>query len=102
MVFRVLHRPNYSNANKPYYVWVSHFEEARDRECYGLWSGAIDQLVAGQLFKTLEPAALELSLQVLEDEHRERARRHEHWENSRGRVRYESLVLDFTRLSNTK
>ena len=83
-------RPNYSNANKPYYVCVSHLEEARDRECYGLCSGAIDELVAGQLFKALEPAALELSLQVLEDEHRERARLHEHWENQRERARYEA------------
>jgi DNA invertase Pin-like site-specific DNA recombinase len=83
-------RPNYSNANKPYYPCASHLEEARDRECYGLCSRAIDQLVAGQLFKALEPAALELSLQVLEDEHRERARLHQHWESQRERARYEA------------
>ncbi len=83
-------RPNYSNANKPYYLCASHLEEARDRECFGLCSRAIDQLVAGQVFKALEPAALELSLQVLEDEHRERARLHQHWKNQRERAQYEA------------
>jgi DNA invertase Pin-like site-specific DNA recombinase len=83
-------RPNYSNANKPYYLCASHLEKALDRTCAGLCSGAIDQLVAGQLFKALEPAALELSLQVLEDEHRERTRLHQHWEHQRERAQYET------------
>jgi hypothetical protein len=60
------------------------------RECSGLCSGGIDQLVVGQLFKALEPAALQLSLQVLEDEQRERVRLHQHWENQRERARYEA------------
>jgi DNA invertase Pin-like site-specific DNA recombinase len=83
-------RPNYSNANKPYYLCASHLEEARDRTCAGLCSKAIDQLVTGQVFKALEPASLKLSLQALEDEHRERARLHQHWDNQRERARYEA------------
>jgi DNA invertase Pin-like site-specific DNA recombinase len=83
-------RPNYSNANKPYYLCARHLEEARGRECYGLCSRAIDQLVVGQLFKALEPASLELSLQALEDEHRERARLHQRWQHQRERARYEA------------
>lgn len=83
-------RPNYSNAHKPYYLCASHVEEARPRECAGLCSGPIDRLVAGQLFKALEPASLALSLQVLEDEYRERERLHQHWEKRRERARYEA------------
>ncbi len=81
--------PNYSNA-QPYYLCTSHVEEARERKCSGLSAGGIDEMVAGQLFKVLEPAALELSLHVLEDEHRERARLHQHWEQQCERARYES------------
>lgn len=83
-------RPNYSNPSKPYYLCASHLEEARDRACFGLCAGGIDELVVGQLFKALEPAALELSLRVLEDEHRERARLHQHWEQQCERARFEA------------
>lgn len=83
-------RPNYSNINKPYYLCASHVEKAQERKCAGLCSEAIDQLVAGQFFKALEPAALELSLRALEDEHRERGRLHQHWERRRERARYEA------------
>lgn len=83
-------RPNYSNAGKPYYLCASHLEEARERKCFGLCAAGIDQLVAGQLLKALEPAALELSLQALEDEHRERARLHQHWEHQLERAEYEA------------
>jgi DNA invertase Pin-like site-specific DNA recombinase len=83
-------RPNYSNVNKPYYLCASHLEKAQERKCAGLCSRAIDQLVAGQLFKALEPAALDLSLRALEDEHRERAQLHQHWQQRRERVRYEA------------
>jgi DNA invertase Pin-like site-specific DNA recombinase len=83
-------RPNYSNANKPYYLCVSHLEEARGRECYGLCAGVVDQLVAKQVLKALEPVSLELSLQALEDEHRERARLHQLWDNRRERARFEA------------
>lgn len=83
-------RPNYSNPNKPYYLCMSHIEEARERECCGFSAGVIDHLVVGQLFKALEPAALELSMRVVEDEHQERARRHQLWEQQLERARYET------------
>jgi len=47
-------------------------------------------LIVRQLFKALEPAALELSVQAVADEHRERQRLHEHWAKRRERVRYEA------------
>ena len=83
-------RPNYSNPNTPYYLCASYVEKARETKCPGLCSGAIDPLVVGQLFKALEPAALELSMQALADEQRERARLHQHWDHQRERARQDA------------
>jgi DNA invertase Pin-like site-specific DNA recombinase len=83
-------RPNYSNPNTPYYLCASYVEKARETKCPGLCSGAIDSLVVGQLFKALEPAALELSMQALADEQRERARLHQHWDHQRERARQDA------------
>jgi DNA invertase Pin-like site-specific DNA recombinase len=78
----------YRHSRRPYYQCVRHLEEAREQECYGLSAPPIDQLVMRQLFKALEPAALELSIHALEDEERERQRLHEHWSHQRERARY--------------
>jgi DNA invertase Pin-like site-specific DNA recombinase len=78
----------YRHSRRPYYQCVRHLEEAREQECYGLSAAPIDELVIRQLFKALEPAALELSVQALEDEHRERQRLHEHWSHQRERAHY--------------
>jgi DNA invertase Pin-like site-specific DNA recombinase len=83
-------RPSYTRPKQPYYYCASHLEEARERTCFGLCSEPIDQLIVGQLFKALEPAALQLSLRALEDEHRERARLHQHWEKQCERARFEA------------
>jgi DNA invertase Pin-like site-specific DNA recombinase len=80
----------YRHSRRPYYQCVRHREEAREQECHGLCAPDIDELVVRQLFKALEPAALELSLQALEDEHRERQKLHEHWSRQRERARYEA------------
>lgn len=83
----------HTNQGKPkhaYYGCWRHREEAREQECFGLCAPALDALIVGQLFKALEPAALELSLQAVTDEHRERQRLHEHWARQCERARYEA------------
>jgi hypothetical protein len=83
----------HTNHGKPkhaYYGCWRHREQAREQECYGLCAPALDALIVRQLFKALEPAALELSMQAVVDEHRERQRLHEHWAKRRERARYEA------------
>jgi DNA invertase Pin-like site-specific DNA recombinase len=56
--------------------------------CQSLAGGALDELVAGQVLRALEPAALELSLRAVADAERERARLARHWEQRLERARH--------------
>jgi DNA invertase Pin-like site-specific DNA recombinase len=58
--------------------------------CQSLAGGALDELVAGQALRALEPAALELSLRAVADAERERARLARHWEQRRERARHDA------------
>lgn len=58
--------------------------------CQGLAAHALDQLVTQQALLALEPAALELSLQVAEDLEAERARLDDNWRQKLERVQYEA------------
>ena len=64
--------------------------ESREQVCYGLNTKVIDELVAAQVLRALEPAALELSLKAIEDIEQDRARLHRHWKQQLERARYES------------
>src|SRR5207244_11113898 len=57
--------------------------------CRGLQAGALDELVAQQLLRALEPAALELSLGAAADLQRERQRLALHWQQQLERARDE-------------
>src|SRR5262249_17474069 len=50
----------------------------------------VDDLVAEQVLRALEPAALELSCRALEDVRRDRARLDRHWRKRLERARYEA------------
>jgi DNA invertase Pin-like site-specific DNA recombinase len=58
--------------------------------CQSLAGGALDELVAGQVLRALEPAALELSLRAVADAERERARLARHWEQRLERARHDA------------
>jgi DNA invertase Pin-like site-specific DNA recombinase len=58
--------------------------------CQSLAGGALDELVAGQVLRGLEPAALELSLRAVADAERERARLARHWEQRLERARHDA------------
>jgi hypothetical protein len=58
--------------------------------CQSLAGRALDDLVAAQVLRALEPAALELSLVAADDLEQERARLHRHWQQRVERTRYEA------------
>jgi hypothetical protein len=58
--------------------------------CQCLAGGALDELVAGQVLRALEPAALELSLRAVADAERERARLARQWEQRLERARHDA------------
>jgi DNA invertase Pin-like site-specific DNA recombinase len=79
----------YKHSNRPYYVCNRDCEEVRQRFCSGLAAPAIDQLIVRQVLKALEPAVLQLSVQAVDDEQRERERLHSHWNKRLERARFE-------------
>jgi hypothetical protein len=58
--------------------------------CQSVQSNVVDQLVASQVLRALEPAALELSLKAAEELDREYQRLDEHWQKRLERAAYES------------
>lgn len=62
------------------------YGEAR---CQSLVGAVLDAWVAEQVLRALEPAALEISLQVAEDVETERQQRHRHWQQRLERAQYQ-------------
>ena len=81
---------SYQAKTRARYTCVRHLHEAKEQVCYGLKAAAIDDLVARQVLRALEPAALELSLKAVEGIEQERGRLHRHWEQQLERARYEA------------
>jgi len=81
-------RAGYRTKAKPYYECMRRKLEGSD--CCGLGAAAVDDLVSQQVLRALEPAALELSLQALEQMHQERERLHRHWQQRLERASQEA------------
>lgn len=64
-------------------------ETATDSRCYGLTAKVLDDLLAQQVLRALEPAAVELSVQVQADVERERQCLEKHWQQRRQRAHYD-------------
>jgi hypothetical protein len=78
----------YRTKAKPYYECKARKLEGTS--CCGLGAAAIDDLVARQVLRALEPAALELSLRAIENVNRDRDRLRRHWEQRLERASYEA------------
>jgi DNA invertase Pin-like site-specific DNA recombinase len=78
------------HVGEPFYSCNRHLVEAREQVCYGLKAVAIDDLVVQQVLLALAPAALELSLQAVQDLRKERERLQQHWQRQLERARYEA------------
>jgi DNA invertase Pin-like site-specific DNA recombinase len=83
-------QPSYHQNNTAQYGCNRHHLEATEPRCYGLAARVIDELVAQQVLRALEPAALELSLKASADVERERKRLEKHWQQRLQRVRYDA------------
>lgn len=84
-------QPSYRTHARAYYSCVRHLHEGTEQVCFGLKATAVDDLVTQQVFRALEPAALELSCRALEDVQRDRARLDKHWKQRLERARYEAV-----------
>lgn len=83
-------QPTYPRRTHAYYQCVRYLHEATEQACFGVKAEVIDELVAQQVLRALEPAALELSCRALEEVRRERARLDAHWKQRLERARYEA------------
>jgi hypothetical protein len=63
--------------------------EYGEARCQSLVGRVLDEFVAAQVLKALEPAALEISLKVAEDVEAERAQLHRHWQQRLERAHYQ-------------
>jgi DNA invertase Pin-like site-specific DNA recombinase len=78
----------YRTKAKPYYECMRRKLEGS--ACCGLGAAAIDDLVGQQILRALEPAAVELSIQAIENVHQERERLHQHWQQRLERATQEA------------
>jgi DNA invertase Pin-like site-specific DNA recombinase len=83
----------YPGDKKPCYQCHEYYAEAMaglPEPCGRISAATLDDLVAREVLRALEPAALELSLRASEDVERERHRRHEQWRLRLERARQEA------------
>jgi DNA invertase Pin-like site-specific DNA recombinase len=83
-------RASYRARRKARYACTRHLYEGIEPACRGLNAAGVDDLVARQVLRALEPASLELSLRAIEDVRRERERLRLHWGQRLERARYEA------------
>ena len=79
---------SYRSKSTAYYGCMRRKNEGST--CCGLEAGVVDDLVAQQVLRALEPATLELSLKAIQDVHQERERLHRHWKQRLERATYEA------------
>ena len=87
-------QPSYHKSGVAHYACNRHILEATEPRCHGLAARVIDELVAQQVLRVLEPAALELSLKASADVERERQRLEKHWQQRLQRARYDADLAE--------
>jgi hypothetical protein len=75
---------------KPTYWCARHLHEEREQPCLSINALPVDEVVAQQVLRALEPAAIDLSLQAAADIECERSRLHDLWRQRLERVQFES------------
>lgn len=86
-------QPSYAHGGA-HYACNRYYLEATERRCCGLAARVLDALVAQQVLRALEPAALELSLKAGADMARERQRLEKHWQQRLQRARYDAELAE--------
>jgi hypothetical protein len=87
-------RSSYRSKARASYSCDRHLLQDTEQVCTGLQAAPIDELVAGQVLRAIEPAALELSLKAMEDIRSERSRLDRHWKQRLERARFESQRIE--------
>jgi DNA invertase Pin-like site-specific DNA recombinase len=80
-------RVSYQDAGQATYHCIQHLVKGTPQICYGLSAAPVDDLVATEVLRAVEPAALELSLQAVADLRQERERLTRHWQQQLERAR---------------
>lgn len=83
-------QPLYHAHGKAQYACSHRYLAAAESRCPGLAARAVDGLVAQQVLRALEPAAVELSARAHADIERERQRLDLHWRQRLQRARYDA------------
>lgn len=83
-------RPHYGRKGQASYHCVRHLQQGTEQTCYSLRAADVDDLVTREVLRALEPAALQLSLQALDEVAQERVRLDRHWRQRQERARYAS------------
>ena len=79
----------YKTDKKPSYYCGEYWRLALDEPCGCISAATLDDLVAKEVLRALEPAALDLSLRAIENVERERKRLHDQWRQTLERARQE-------------
>jgi DNA invertase Pin-like site-specific DNA recombinase len=79
----------YKVDKQPSYYCDGYWRRALEEPCGHITAAPLDNLVAQEVLRALEPAALELSLHALENVEKERQRLHEQWRQKRERAHYD-------------
>ncbi len=87
-------RTLYHAHGKAQYVCNQRELTGLEPRCPGLAARAVDDLVAQQVLRALEPAAVDLSLRAQSDVEQERKRLEKHWEQRRKRARYDTELAE--------
>src|SRR5215208_5287490 len=80
----------YKTNKRPSYYCDDYWELALDEPCGYIAAATLDDLVAREVLRALEPAALGLSLRAIEDVEQERKRLHDQWRQTLERARHEA------------
>lgn len=79
-----------NNSNKLRYSCSRMAADYGESLCQSLVGDPLDKLISQQVLESLQPSALEISLQVAEDLEKERKNLLSHWEKQLERARYEA------------
>jgi DNA invertase Pin-like site-specific DNA recombinase len=77
----------YKADKKPSYYCGEYWRLALDEPCGHISAATLDDLVAREVLRALEPAAFELSLRAIENVEQERKRLHDQWRQTLERAR---------------
>jgi DNA invertase Pin-like site-specific DNA recombinase len=80
----------YKADKRPSYYCGDYWRLALEEPCGHIAAATLDDLVAREVPRALEPAALELSLRAIENVEQERKRLHDQWRLKLERVRHEA------------